>query len=89
MKWVDHAVEQSEQSWTAEDNGGLHSATYRWRIQAWNDEGYGDWSDYAPEFTIDVGTPTGVATLLSPVGGVDVESTHPSLTWGAVSHATG
>jgi hypothetical protein len=32
--------------------GGLPAATYRWRVRAWNDEGYGDWSEYAPTFTI-------------------------------------
>jgi hypothetical protein len=87
--WVDHVLHESVQRWVADDSGGLHSATYRWRVRAWNDEGYGDWSDYAPEFVIDVGTPEGVATPLAPVGGAVVTEAYPQFTWSPVTNATG
>lgn len=88
-QWTGHALEEPVQSWTADENGGVHSGTYRWRVRAWNDEGYGSWSDYAPEFTIDVGTPVGVATLLAPAEGEAVISARPEFEWTAVVRATG
>jgi len=87
--WVDDDVSAAEQGWTADDDGGMHSLTYRWRVRAWNDDGYGDWSDYAPEFTIDLGTPAGIAVALSPLEGVEVPTNRPTFTWTAVPDATG
>lgn len=88
-KWIDHDLDSVDQVWQAVDQGGLKSATYRWRVRAWNDDGFGEWSDYSAPFVIDVGRPVGTPELSSPTGGVDVPGGRPALTWSAVDRATG
>jgi hypothetical protein len=63
----------------------LAAGAAQWRVQTWNDAGYGPWSD-AMSFTVWVSGPPGKATLVSPSG--NISTTTPTYTWNAVPSAT-
>jgi len=57
--------------------GGAHT----WRVQTWNDGGYGPWSD-GMTFSLPVVNPPIAATLISPTG--SITNAQPAYTWNAV-----
>lgn len=63
----------------------LGSGDYRWWVQTWNATGYGPWST-AMNFSVAAIAPPGVATLLSPLGGIT--DTTPPFRWNKVNTAT-
>jgi hypothetical protein len=63
----------------------LGSGDYRWWIQTWNSTGYGPWSN-GMNFSVAAIAPPGVATLVSPSGGI-TDST-PAYRWNKVNSAT-
>ena len=60
----------------------LAAGTYTWKVQTWNEAGFGPWSS-GMNFSMSA---LGAATLVSPSGGI-TDST-PTYTWNAVDGAT-
>ena len=63
----------------------LISGPYSWKIQTWNEVGYGPWSTPLG-FNIPIPPPPGPATLTSPSG--DIGTNNPTYAWTKVSDAS-
>jgi hypothetical protein len=80
--YQDSAICSSSTCSVANATPNLVTGSYTWKVQTWNEAGYGPWG-HPMSF---VPTPPGKANLTSPTGSIATNT--PSYSWNAVSGAT-